>query len=140
MQLVLVEGFSTKSNNNNITFTGRSEGNKRVIFPLANIFKDINNYNINGNNNNNNDDNNNSNNNNKEKLRQMMFGDITENINNNLYNSDYQYSNNNNELISLNELIGQYVIVRIIKSDNTTLKGVAIAQSSLSSFKNLSIQ
>eukprot|EP01031_Cornospumella_fuschlensis_P027000 gene27000-32620_t len=99
LRLVLVEGEATKSTPSHIMYTGRTDGNKRVVFPAADLpsFQSI----IA----------------NPEALRGRPVSDFA-----------------GTPLVPKIELPGQYVLVRISKSDSSTLRGDMLCPVSLGEY------
>lgn len=135
LSLVLVEGPATKSTPENPIYTGRTEGNKRVLFPAsgmipaslcrevlgadAAIFGPV--HALSG----------------EQKIALLSGG---------LFGPDAVAADGTSVAAKLSEtpgytpledVVGKYVAVRVIKSDTTTLRGVALGLSDVVEFPTL---
>lgn len=144
LHLVLVEGHSTKSTDKSPYFTGRTDGNKRVIFPatsvpildieavtskayfpaLGSLPEEIGEW----------------------TLQDLLFGDIStwsirdiQSLLSHglLMNPFFQVSEGRTNVVDKESLIGNYAVVRILKADSSTLRGVMLAKTSLRDFSKL---
>lgn len=131
LNLVLVEGPSTKSTQENPVFTGRTEGNKRILFPASDLVP-------------------------ASKARELLgagasiFGSaesipdaekvslMTRGLFGN--GAADQAPANMSRLegfTPMDAVVGQYAVVRVLKSDTTTLRGVALGLSDVENFPEL---
>jgi tRNA A37 methylthiotransferase MiaB len=142
-QVVLVEGESMRSTSNNITFTGRTDGNKRVIFPATSVpsisleqlqsywkemkhlrkdsssqLKSINDES-------------------SLSLKELLFDDIIKwspELREELLVQGISSSNLRETMktvVSVDQLPGEYVLVKILKANTPTLRGVAVARTTI---------
>jgi hypothetical protein len=136
-RLVLVEEESTKSTPENLMYTGRTEGNKRVVFPATDlipaasmltylglnspIFSEIDSIST------------------EDKMNLLNFG---------LFSSENKFCGPMADYkiaqmagcVPKQDLIGQYVAVRILKSDTPTMRGVAFGLSTVKDFQEFTNQ
>eukprot|EP01039_Chlorochromonas_danica_P000060 gene60-64_t len=101
VRVVLIEGEATKSTPQNIIFTGRTDGNKRVVFPARDIpsFAGVLQQ--------------------PSLLRSQAFDSI---------------ANGGVNMVGQDDLVGRYALVKITKSDTTTLRGDLLSEISLSDY------
>lgn len=142
LHLVLVEGHSTKSTDENPYFTGRTDGNKRVIFPATSV-PVLNPEEVTSNTS---DVAMSSTANVSEwNLKHLLFGDISQWSKDSIQsllshglksNPLFQWSetDNGNRVVDKESVIGKYAVVRVLKSDSSTLRGVMVAKTTLSDF------
>jgi radical SAM superfamily enzyme YgiQ (UPF0313 family) len=143
-QLVLVEGLASKSREEFPMLTGRDDGNRRIVFPAKSFmfesyekFKSM--Y--------------------SEDVLGAMHGsqdEIIEGVNGKEKEVDIANSMGKHRDIYLaqlafnrrvelsggvkmappyNELVGTYVVVKILKANSTTLRGIGVAKSAIGEFK-----
>jgi MiaB/RimO family radical SAM methylthiotransferase len=126
LRLVLVEGFAKKSTVDRILLTGRTDGNKRVVFPYhKHIFKDL------------------SISRDTVQSVSRILNQVDEMIKyddkniENAYNSkieELQLKDSiGNPLIS-EDLFGKYVVVKIIKAGGQTLHAIPISVGSIEKY------
>jgi MiaB/RimO family radical SAM methylthiotransferase len=145
LHLVLVEGHSTKSTDQSPYFTGRTDGNKRVIFPATNVpilgtVDEICKGQIERNAVTNDDIG-------LWSLDRLLFSDVSQWSKDNIQsllshglssNPLYQISDaSNNKVVDKDSVINNYAIVRVLKSDSSTLRGVMLAKTTLQDYSKL---
>lgn len=135
LRLVLVEGHSTKSTPQRSLFTGRTEGNKRVVFPASGLLPLC-------------------------SLLSILRGrgvDVGSTVIAapvasasaevrssmaactvfNLVGVSEQEVSGMADYLSLDAVVGQYAVVRVVRADSSTLRGVAIGSTTLEDFYRL---
>lgn len=131
LNLVLVEGPSNKSTKENPIFTGRTEGNKRILFPASDLISAVAARELLGKN-------------------AAIFGPadsisedekislLTRGIFGNAI-ADQAPVNMASQagFTPMEEVTGKYAVVRVLKSNTTTLRGVALGLSDVTSFPEL---
>lgn len=118
-ELVLVEGLATSNGKKreSIMLTGRSDGNRRVIFPFTSTTNLNYDQLIN----------------NKSPLFQKNL-DLSSEDREKLLKYGVSVDNKIKEEMKEEELIGKFAIVRILDSSSTTLRGVMLGITSISDF------
>ncbi len=129
-RLVLVEGEATKASVLKPMLTGRTDGNKRVVFPSLPTLAHLNpNYFLNM----------------QSDLTHPDLDDQITTLSAKLVqgNTDCNsavWSKNSSQtdpwpMLPPSELIGKYVIVKIVKANGPTLRGIAVAVSGIVDFQ-----
>ncbi len=140
-RVILVEGEAMKSTKENLSYTGRTDGNKRVVFPANDIpileaadLKSLWN--------------------NQQQIEskvdrvvgmndglpveEVLFGNVSQwsdELKEQLLIKGYSLSQGEQKIASKDNLVGRYVLVKILKANSTTLRGVAVGQTSLVAVK-----
>lgn len=119
-ELVLIEGLATSNSKkrDTIMLTGRSDGNRRILFPFTSttvvdyetVLKS-----------------------NSHPLFKKDI-DISQEDRDNLLKYGLPADNNIKEEMKEDELIGKFAVVRILDSNSTTLRGVMLGTSTISDF------
>lgn len=99
LRLVLVEGEATKSTPSHVMYTGRTDGNKRVVFPATDL----------------------------PTFQSMLTRPE-------LLKSPTMLDRASVQYVDKSELAGQHVLVRINKSDSSTLRGEMLCPISLNDY------
>mmetsp|Transcript_58258 Transcript_58258/g.102480 ORF Transcript_58258/g.102480 Transcript_58258/m.102480 type:complete len:440 (-) Transcript_58258:39-1358(-) len=131
LNLVLVEGLATKSTKENPIFTGRTEGNKRILFPASDLIPAFAARELLG----------------KDAL---IFGPagaisdddkvalLTRGVFGNMVTDKAPANMAAQEgFTPMEEVTGKYAVVRVLKSNTTTLRGVAVGLSDVTAFPEL---
>lgn len=140
-RVVLVEGEAMKSTKEHLSYTGRTDGNKRVVFPATDIpvieaadLKSLWN--------------------NQQQIEskvdrvvgmndslpveEVLFGNVSQwsdELKEQLLIKGYSLSQGEQKIASKDNLVGRYVLVKILKANSTTMRGVAVGQTSLVAIK-----
>jgi MiaB/RimO family radical SAM methylthiotransferase len=126
-RLVLVEGPATKSTANNVLLTGRTDGNKRVVFPALNgVLPMRDTYDA-------------SSINEFDEFAAKAQANIAAEHNEpeDGDNSDSPVDTTEKVSQSAEEMTSKYVIVKIIKANGSTLRAIPVAYSNLLNFQKL---
>jgi tRNA A37 methylthiotransferase MiaB len=126
-RLVLVEGPATKSTANNVLLTGRTDGNKRVVFPALNgVLPMRDTYDA-------------SSINEFDEFAAKVQASIAAEHNEpeDGDNSDSPVDTAEKVSLSAEEMTSKYVVVKIIKANGSTLRGIPVAYSNLLNFQKL---
>eukprot|EP00598_Pedospumella_elongata_P000951 CAMPEP_0184975820 /NCGR_PEP_ID=MMETSP1098-20130426/6929_1 /TAXON_ID=89044 /ORGANISM="Spumella elongata, Strain CCAP 955/1" /LENGTH=610 /DNA_ID=CAMNT_0027498595 /DNA_START=31 /DNA_END=1863 /DNA_ORIENTATION=+ len=131
LNLVLVEGLATKSTKENPIFTGRTEGNKRILFPASDLIPAFAARELLG-------------------RDALIFGPagaisdddkvalLTRGVFGNMVTDKAPANMAAQEgFTPMEEVTGKYAVVRVLKSNTTTLRGVALGLSDVTAFPEL---
>lgn len=129
LRLVLIEGPSTKSTTTQPSFTGRTDTNKRVVFPATSAWK------VNSSTPSKSDAI-------KKRIVEVALQDprtMSEEMKNTLIAQGLLLDSDviGEEYNPPEDMTGEYGIVKILKADSSTLRGVLCGTTSLSDFKQV---